>query len=103
MHGRSYIVYIMTNTWHTVLYTGMTGRGMKRFQEHQNRIVPSFTERYHVHKVVFAQTFESPQEAATAENRIKGWTRKKKIALIESNNPNWNDLLEGDASRSLSR
>lgn len=88
----------MTNTWHTVLYTGMTGRGMKRFQEHKERVVPSFTERYHVHKVVFVQVFAAPAEAAAAEGKIKGWTRKKKIILIESLNPRWNDLSKGDAS-----
>ncbi|MFH2097823.1 MAG: GIY-YIG nuclease family protein [bacterium] len=93
---KSYFVYIMTNTWHTVLYTGMTGRGAERIQEHRNRMVPSFTSRYYLNKVVFAEAFSTPTEAAAAEKRIKGWTRKKKITLIESINPNWDDLLEED-------
>lgn len=103
MNQREYFVHIMTNTWHTVLYTGMTGRGIRRFQEHHDRTAPSFTERYHVHKVVFVQAFSSPIEAAVAEKRIKGWTRKKKIAPIETLNPKWTDLINGDTSRSLPR
>ncbi|MDD5566851.1 MAG: GIY-YIG nuclease family protein [Patescibacteria group bacterium] len=94
----AYYVYIMTNKWHTVLYTGMTGRGEQRVQEHRDRVIPSFTARYHLNKVVFAEAFSTPIEAAAAEWKIKGWTRKKKIALIESLNPKWRDLLDGDAS-----
>lgn len=90
---RVFHVYIMTNTWHTVLYTGMTGKGAGRIWEHRNKLVPSFTERYHLYKVVFAEAFTTPDEAAAAEKKIKGWTRKKKIALIESIYPNWEDLL----------
>lgn len=100
MNERTYHVYIMTNKWHTVLYTGMTGRGEERPGEHGERINPkSFAARYHLNKVVFAEEFPTATEAAEAERRIKGWTRKKKIALIESMNPQWKDLLlDGDAS-----
>lgn len=94
MLERSYHVYIMTNKLHSVLYTGMTGRGDERIGEHQARVNPnSFTARYHINKVVYAEEFSTPTEAAEAEHKIKGWTRKKKIALIESVNPTWEDLL----------
>jgi len=87
-----YHVYIMTNKWNTVLYVGMTGRGESRIQEHRDKVVPSFTKRYNITKVVYAESFSTPTEAADAERKIKGWTRKKKIALIDSRNPEWEDL-----------
>ncbi|MFH1170973.1 MAG: GIY-YIG nuclease family protein [bacterium] len=93
-------VSIMTNQWHTVLYTGMTSRIEQRIQQHRGHAVPSFTSRYNVNKVVYAKVFPTRSEAAIAERKIKGWTRKKKIALIESINPEWHDLLTGDAARS---
>lgn len=92
-------IYIMTNKLNSVLYTGMTGRGEQRAHEHSEKVNPnSFTARYNIHKVVYAEAFLSPIEAAEAERRIKGWTRKKKVALIESVNPTWTDLTERDAS-----
>lgn len=92
---KSYYVYIMTNKLNSVLYTGMTGRGEERIGEHASRVKSdSFTARYHINKVVYAEEFPTPTEAAEAERRIKGWTRKKKIALIESMNPTWEDLLK---------
>lgn len=86
----------MTNEWHTVLYTGMTNNIARRVSEHRDRLFPnSFTARYHVNKLVYAEAFATPTEAAEAERKIKGWTRKKKIALIESLNPEWKDLFGG--------
>ncbi len=96
--SKSYYVYIMTNKLNSVLYTGMTGRGEERTEEHRQKLVPSFTTRYNINKVVYAEEFPTPDEAAEAERKIKGWTRKKKIALIESVNPEWKDLTSGDAS-----
>lgn len=97
--NKTYYVYIMTNKLNSVFYTGMTGRGEQRAREHSKKVNPnSFTARYNIHKVVYAEAFLSPIEAAEAERRMKGWTRKKKVALIESVNPTWVDLTEGDAS-----
>lgn len=95
---RTYHVYIMTNKLNSVLYTGMTGRGEERAAEHRQKLVPSFTARYHINKVVYSEAFPTPTEAAEAERIIKGWTRKKKIALIESVNPEWKDLSGRDPS-----
>lgn len=99
----SYWVYIMTNKWNTVLYTGVSGPIELRVMQHKNKAIEGFTKRYNVTKLVFAQEFSTPGEAIDAEKRIKGWTRKKKIALIESMNPEWKDLFEsgGDPSSSL--
>lgn len=87
----------MTNKLNSVLYTGMTGRGEERAEEHRQKLVPSFTARYHINKVVYAEAFDNPSDAAEAERIIKGWTRKKKITLIESINPEWKDLSGRDA------
>ncbi|MFH0828941.1 MAG: GIY-YIG nuclease family protein [Candidatus Kerfeldbacteria bacterium] len=96
---KHYYVYIMTNKWNTVLYTGMTGNIVQRIEEHAAGTMPGFTKRYHVNKVVFIAEYDTPTEAAEQERRIKGWTRKRKIALVESVNPHWKDLVhEGDPS-----
>lgn len=89
---RSYYVYILTNTWNTVLYTGMTSDISRRTEEHRGKIVLSFTERYHLWKVVYVEVFSNPTEAAEAEWRIKKWSRRKKRILVESRNPEWRDL-----------
>lgn len=95
MNERSYYVYIMRNQWHTVFYTGMSGRGEMRFWEHREKTSPkSFTARYTINKVVFIESFSTPTEAAEAEHRIKKWSRKKKKALIESINPEWKEMSE---------
>lgn len=60
--------------------------------EHRNKLVQGFTEKYRVDKLVYSEAFTNPSEAITAEKKIKGWVRRKKIALIESKNPEWNDL-----------
>ena len=99
MNERQYYVYIMTNKRNTVLYTGMTGRGEERWAEHAEQLQPkSFTARYYINKVVYAAAFPTPTAAAEAERKIKGWTRKKKIDLITSMNPTWEDLSSRDAS-----
>lgn len=71
--NRIFYVYIMTNMWRTVLYTGMTGRGEERPVEHKGKVLPqSFTAKYHVNTLVYAEAFATPTEAAEAERRIKG-------------------------------
>lgn len=96
---KHYYVYIMTNKWNTVLYTGMTGALEQRVEEHRSVTNKGFTGRYRANKLVYVYECASPTEAAETEKRIKGWTRVKKIALIESQNPEWKNLLpEGDPS-----
>lgn len=89
----------MTNKRNTVLYTGMTGKGEARFEEHRLQLSPnSFTARYHITKVVYVEAFPTASEAAAAEKIIKGWTRKKKIDLINSINPEWKELFPSEST-----
>jgi putative endonuclease len=84
---------ILTNKWHTVLYTGVTGPIEQRIMEHKNKEIEGFTRRYNVTKLVFVEEFKYVNDVLEAEKRVKGWTRAKKIALIESVNPKWNELM----------
>jgi putative endonuclease len=91
---RQYFVYIMTNPRNTVLYTGVTGDLKRRVWEHKTKAVPGFTARYNVVKLVYFEVFDGPEEAILREKKIKGGSRAKKIALINSFNPQWRDLYE---------
>ena len=90
----STFVYIMTNANHTVLYTGVTNNLARRVHEHRSGEGSAFTRRYQIKKLVFSEQFDKPMNAITAEKRIKSGSRKKKIALIEEQNPFWRDLSE---------
>ena len=89
-----YFVYIMTNPRNTVLYTGVTGDLKRRVWEHKTKAVPGFTAKYNVVKLVYFGVFDDPEEAILREKKIKGGSRAKKIALINSFNPQWRDLYE---------
>ena len=84
----------MTNKWNTVLYTGVTSDLTKRIYEHKEKLVDGFTKKYNVTKLVYYEIFDEIMDAITREKQIKGWVRKKKTALIESENPEWKDLYE---------
>ena len=88
-------VYILTNVHNKVLYTGVTSDLVKRVYEHKNKMVDGFTKKYNVHKLVHFEVSDGMMTAIEREKQIKGWLRKKKIALIESNNPEWKDLYDG--------
>ncbi|MBI2406004.1 MAG: GIY-YIG nuclease family protein [Candidatus Harrisonbacteria bacterium] len=80
-------VYIMTNKTNSVLYTGVTSNLEKRTYEHKNRLVDGFTtKKYNLNKLVYFEIFDSIQDAIAREKQIKGGSRRKKIALIESMN-----------------
>ena len=91
---KTYYVYIATNLRNTVLYTGVTNNLENRISQHKNKAVKGFTEKYNVCKLVFYDTFDNPRDAISAEKKIKGWTRKKKIDLIINVNPDFKDLSE---------
>ena len=86
-----YYVYIMASK-SRVLYTGVTNDIYRRSSEHKHDLMPGFTRDYRVHRLVYFESFKYVGNAITREKRIKGWLRKKKIALIESVNPTWEDL-----------
>lgn len=91
---RNFYVYIATNQRNAVLYTGMTNNLARRIYEHKNKLVEGFTSKYNVNKLLFYEIFPDPIAAINAEKKIKGWTRKKKIDLIQSKNPELKDLIE---------
>ena len=87
-------VYILTNKYHTVLYTGVTSDLYNRILEHKYRDNPGFTSKYNVHKLVYFEAFEDINQAIAREKQIKGGSRQKKLDLINSMNPDWTDLWE---------
>lgn len=76
------------------LYIGVTNNLMRRVREHKARAGPGFTAKYKLDRLVYFERFEDVHNAIEREKRIKGWLRIKKIALIVSMNPSWNDLSE---------
>jgi putative endonuclease len=91
---KQYYVYMMTNNSRT-LYTGVTDNLIRRVYEHKNKLVEGFTQKYNITKLVHYETTSDARAAIQREKQIKGWLRKKKIALIEAANPEWKDLSEG--------
>ena len=95
--NREYYVYILTNTLNTVLYTGVTNNLERRTNEHKYKIDKSgFAEKYNCNKLVYFEVTNDINIAIEREKKIKGMTRFKKIKLIESYNPNWDDLFNQD-------
>jgi putative endonuclease len=86
-------VYILTNRDHRVLYTGVTANLPRRLHAHRLRLEPrSFTAKYHVDKLVYFELHRTMVDAIAREKQLKGGSRAKKLALIESVNPGWQDL-----------
>jgi len=86
-------IYIMTNKNNTVLYTGVTSDLKRRIYEHKNHLYKnSFTDKYNIEKLIYFETLHSIEEAILREKQIKAGSRNKKIDLINSINPKWNDL-----------
>ena len=85
-------VYILASKRNGTLYIGVTSELVKRVWEHKNNIVEGFTKRYNVHRLVWYELHESMELAITREKQLKNWKRKWKLELIESNNPDWQDL-----------
>jgi putative endonuclease len=85
-------VYILTNKRNGTLYTGVTSNLVKRVWEHKKDLVAGFTKRYSIHRLVWYEIHENMESAIIREKRIKGWKRAWKLQLIESINPNWQDL-----------
>ena len=86
-------VYIITNKWHTVFYTGVTSSLTRRIWEHKEKTDPkSFASQYNCHKLLYYKGFHNIEEAINEETRIKGLRRSKKFALITAMNPTWKDL-----------
>ncbi|MGQ0604941.1 MAG: GIY-YIG nuclease family protein [Anaerolineales bacterium] len=89
-----YYVYIMTNKYHTVLYTGVTNDLKKRVWQHKEKLLEGFTKRYGVVKLVYYEVSLDVRSAIAREKQIKGGSRQKKMDLINSMNREWRDLYD---------
>jgi putative endonuclease len=89
-----YWIYIMTNRSDT-LYTGVTNDLYRRVHEHKQKMARGFTAKYNIDALVYYETTDDVLSAIRREKQVKGWTRAKKVALIESANPQWRDLSDG--------
>ena len=87
-----YCVYILTNQRNTLLYTGVTGDLRARVQQHREKLLPGFTNRYNVSKLVYYEAGGDASGAIAREKQIKAGSRSKKIELINRLNPEWRDL-----------
>ena len=85
-------VYILTNKNNTTLYTGVTSNLPKRIYEHKKKLVEGFSKKYNLDKLVYYEIFGDIREAIKREKKIKSGSRKKKIEMINSINPEWRDL-----------
>ena len=93
MHEASYSTYIIASRSHT-LYIGVTGDLDKRVFEHKWKEHEGFTAKYNCDRLVWFENYQDAAKAIGLEKQLKGWTRKKKTALIEKTNPSWGDLCK---------
>ena len=89
---RKYYTYILASQKGGTLYTGMTNNLRHRAVQHKEKANPSFTSTYRVTRLVYFEEFADVRDAIVREKQIKGWTRIKKIELIESVNPEWKEI-----------
>ena len=93
MLTKRYYVYIMAS--HSrVIYVGMTNDLQRRVAQHQQKLVEGFTQKYNVTRLVYYEMTEDVHAVLAREKQIKSWRRSKKVALIESVNPSWKDLVD---------
>ena len=92
MANKNYYVYIMASKQLGMLYIGVTSNLIKRVYEHKNNLVKGFTNKYHIHNLVYFEVTEDINNALSREKQLKKWNRAWKIELIEKNNPEWRDL-----------
>ncbi len=92
--SHTYCVYILASRSRN-LYVGVTNNLERRMIEHCQGLVPGFTTRYKIFRLVHFEEFGDIRDAIAREKEIKGWRREKKISLIKRRNPTWADLAEG--------
>lgn len=88
-------VYFMSNKNNTVIYVGVTSDLVKRVYQHKTKAFKGFTSKYNCDKLVYFEEFNDINQAITREKQIKAGNRKRKEQLINSANPDWNDLSDG--------
>jgi len=87
-------VYLLTNHRDGVLYAGVTSNLLRRTFEHRESVVPGFTKRYGLKRLVYYEQFDDIRDAIQREKTIKHWPRAWKARLIHTANPEWDDLYE---------
>ena len=92
--NENYYVYMMSNKPRGTIYIGMTHDIAKRVSEHKSEIIKGFTSRYKLKKLVYYEYIEGKWNAADRERKLKNWHRDWKIDLIETHNPEWQDLYK---------
>jgi putative endonuclease len=94
MPAKQFYVYIMTNKWNLVLYTGMTNNRKERVYQHKQKLAEGFTKKYNVTKLVYFEVFDDIASAIKREKQIKAGPRKRKEQLINNSNKEWDDLYD---------
>jgi putative endonuclease len=94
MQSRQFWVYLLASKTRR-LYVGVSGDLTRRICQHKTGAFPGFARRYGINRLVYIEVTANVRDAIAREKQIKGWLRCKKIALIESQNPEWNDLAQG--------
>lgn len=94
MKEHRYFVYIITHKDHRSLYIGVTNDLVRRIHEHRTKAAESHTAKYKIDKLIYFEMTDQVESAILREKQLKGWTRKKKIDLINTMNKEWNDLYE---------
>ena len=92
-YQKKYFVYILASKRNGTIYIGFTNDLRRRTSEHKQKLIPGFTKKYGVTILVYFEEFSDPRYGIEREKQLKGWLRKKKIALIESVNPNWEEII----------
>jgi putative endonuclease len=89
-----YFVYILSNKPRGTLYVGVTNDLVRRVYEHREGVVPGFTKRYGLKRLVYFERYDNPAAAIQREKNIKHWSRVWKLNLVNSANPQWRDLYD---------
>ena len=88
---KTYVVYIVASRSRS-LYTAVTNNLQRRLAQHREKLVPGFTSRYNIFRLMHFEVYGDIQTAIAREKEIKAWRREKKIRLIERKNSTWEDL-----------
>jgi len=91
---KQFVVYILASKRNGTLYTGVTSDLVKRTWQHQNKVIEGFTSKYGIVILVWYELHDTSESAIHREKRLKKYTRKQKLNLIEKKNPEWKDLYE---------
>jgi len=89
---KHYYVYILMNKWKTTSYIGITSNLSGRIWQHKQKEVEGFTQKYNLDNLVYYEVFGTPLDAIAREKELKGWSRRKKVNLIQKTNPTLKDL-----------